>query len=337
MAKEEFSVKLNSPSLRVGVVGLGLIGRKRLLALPRECILVGVHDSNHELAEKVSVEFSVPNFPKLSSLLDAIGPGGLAIIATPHNFLFSIAELALVRNSHVFIEKPGSIDAAQLEELILLAKARNCLIRIGYNHRFHPGVLKAKSVISSGHFGPVQFIRARYGHGGRKGYEREWRADRMQSGGGELIDQGSHLIDLAHYFVGDMNLEFSDTPTLYWNINVEDNAILYGNFVKGGKFLLHASWTEWKNLFSFEIFMKTAKIELSGLGGSYGQETFTLFEMPDGLGIPITSTEMFTPPDMSWNLEMQDVCNELLSGVWESASGDDALKVLQLIDQAYSK
>jgi len=326
---------MNPSSLRVGIVGLGLIGRKRLVALPSECVLVGVHDSKHEVAEEVAAAFSVPNFSIMSELLDSIGPGGLAIIATPHNFLFSIAENALMKNINVFIEKPGSMNATQLEKLLTLATERNCLIRIGYNHRFHPGVLKAKSIVSSNQFGAVQFIRARYGHGGRKGYELEWRADRILSGGGELIDQGSHLIDLAHYFAGDMILEFSDTPTLYWDIAVEDNAILYGTFTKGGKFLLHASWTEWKNIFSFEIFMKTAKIELSGLGGSYGQETFTLYEMPDGLGIPITSTEIFDSPDLSWGMEMQDTYNEWVLGTGQGASGNDALKVLQIIGQAY--
>jgi predicted dehydrogenase len=328
---------MNSPQLRVGIVGLGLIGRKRLLALPSECVLVGVHDSQFDVAEAVAAEFSITSFSKLSELLDSIGPGGLAIIATPHNFLFGIAENALFKNINVFIEKPGSINAGELEILITLAEARKCIIRIGYNHRFHPGVLKAKSIISSNSFGPVQFIRARYGHGGRKGYELEWRADRVLSGGGELIDQGSHLIDLSQYFVGDMFLEFSDIPTLYWDVDVEDNAILYGAFRRGGKFLLHASWTEWKNIFSFEIFMKTAKIELFGLGGSYGQETFTLYEMPGGLGVPITSTQVFPPADASWELEMQDTVNEIVFGTGQGASGLDALKVLQIIGQAYTK
>lgn len=323
--------------IRVGIVGLGNIGRKRLLALPTECLLVGVNDSKHEIAAEVSAKFSVPNFSKLPDLFDSIGPEGLTIIATPHNFLSDIAEIALEKNTNVFIEKPGSISAKQLEKLIYLARAKKRLIRIGYNHRFHPGVLKAKSIISSGRFGPIQLIRARYGHGGRKGYELEWRADKIQSGGGELIDQGSHLIDLVRFFGGEVSLEFSDTPTLYWNMNVEDNAILYGSIAQSGKFLLHASWTEWKNIFSFEIFMKTAKISLSGLGGSYGQETLTLYEMPGGLGIPITSSEIFAEPDISWSLEMQDVFNELVSGYGMGASGSDGLKVLQVIQQAYSK
>ena len=49
----------------------------------------------------------------------------------------------------------------------------------------------------------MMFLRGRYGHGGRKGYDREWRANPALSGGGELIDQGVHLIDLAGWFLGD--------------------------------------------------------------------------------------------------------------------------------------
>lgn len=328
---------MNLRPLRVGVVGLGLIGQKRLVALPADCILVGIHDAMIEVAKEISTKFCVPSFASFNKLLDSIGPGGLTIISTPHNFLFELAKCALEKKTHVLIEKPGAISADQLGQLINIARINKCLIRVGYNHRFHPGVLRAKSVVTSGQFGPVQFIRARYGHGGRRGYEHEWRADRKQSGGGELIDQGSHLIDLTRYLAGNLKLEFSDTPTLYWNMNVEDNAILYGSIESGGKFLLHASWTEWKNIFSFEIFMKSAKIELSGLGGSYGQEIFTLYEMPDGLGIPLTSSERFEMLDQSWNSEIQDVVHEIETHSGIGASGEDAMKILQIIEQAYSK
>ena len=131
------------------------------------------------------------------------------------------------------------------------------------------------------------FIRARYGHGGRVGYEREWRAQREVSGGGELIDQGIHLIDLTRFLAGDVDLAFGELRTTFWDMDVEDNAFLALRPHAGGFAWLHASWTEWKNLFSLEIMLERAKIEIAGLGGSYGPETLTLFEMLPEMGPPL--------------------------------------------------
>ena len=185
-------------------------------------------------------------------------------------------------------------------------------------------------------YGQVQFIRARYGHGGRLGYEKEWRANKEISGGGELIDQGSHLLDLTQFLAGKTTLLFSDTPKIYWDMEVEDNAILYGELENNGRFLLHASWTEWKNLFSFEIFLKTAKIEVSGLGGSYGDETIIIHHMESGLGIPIRKSEVFAGSDDSWKLELDDVVSAIQGNPTIGAAGSNALETLNKISMAYS-
>ena len=94
---------------------------------------------------------------------------------------------------------------AEIEDLMTLAGEEKVCVRVGYNHRFHPALQKARELVDAGALGPLMFIRARYGHGGRVGYDREWRADPNLSGGGELIDQGVHLIDLAGWFLGDFH------------------------------------------------------------------------------------------------------------------------------------
>src|ERR1019366_3344733 len=133
--------------------------------------------------------------------------------------------------------------------------------------------LKAREILDSGVGGPVMFVRARYGHGGRVGYEKEWRADPAISGGGELIDQGVHLIDLARWYLGE---EFTrvhgEVATLFWKMAVDDNAFMTLGTASGQIAQLHASCTEWKNLFSFEIYARSAKLHIEGLGGSYGTE-----------------------------------------------------------------
>src|SRR5207302_3632231 len=139
----------------------------------------------------------------------------------------------------------------ELDKLIALSRDSGLPVRVGYNHRYHPALLKARELVDDGAVGPLMFIRARYGHGGRPGYDREWRADPALSGGGELVDQGVHLIDLSRWFLGD---EFADVRgrvvTAYWDMKVDDNAFLTLTTRAGRIAHLHASCTEWKNLFS---------------------------------------------------------------------------------------
>ena len=96
---------------------------------------------------------------------------------------------------HVLIEKPGAVSTSQITELLQLAEGSKSCVRVGYNHRYHPAMQKAHELIAAGAIGPLMFIRGRYGHGGRVGYERNGAPNREISGGGELIDQGVHLID----------------------------------------------------------------------------------------------------------------------------------------------
>jgi predicted dehydrogenase len=143
------------------------------------------------------------------------------------------------------------------------------------------------------------FIRARYGHGGRVGYENEWRAQPAISGGGELIDQGSHLIDLSRWFLGDLTVDYAAVPTLFWRMQADDNCFLALRSGSGQIAWLHASWTEWKNTFSFEIFGRDGKLVVDGLGGSYGQERLTYYRMLPQMGPPETTTFDFPEQDQS--------------------------------------
>ena len=285
---------------------------------------------------KISQHYSTGSFTSVESLCEKVGVGGLLIVATNHQSLSKVAKIAIDKKINVLVEKPGAINAAELQKIVSAAKSENVELRVGYNHRFHPGILAAYQEVQSQKYGQVQFIRARYGHGGRLGYEKEWRANKEISGGGELIDQGSHLLDLTQFLAGKTTLLFSDTPKIYWDMEVEDNAILYGELENNGRFLLHASWTEWKNLFSFEIFLKTAKIEVSGLGGSYGDVTIIIHHMESGLGIPIRKSEVFAGSDDSWKLELDDVVSAIQGNPTIGAAGSNALETLNKISMAYS-
>jgi predicted dehydrogenase len=227
------------------------------------------------------------------------------IVSTPNGSLARVASLAIRAGKHVLVEKPAAISAIQINELIKLAGQSSSCVRVGYNHRYHPALRKARKLVDAGAIGPLMFIRGRYGHGGRLGYESEWRANPTISGGGELIDQGVHVIDLSSWFLGEFNCVKGHATTYFWDMPVEDNAFLSLQTAAGQTAWLHVSCTEWKNIFSLEIYGHAGKLHIEGLGGSYGVERLTYYSMGPELGPPDTTIWEFPGADSSWDLEMQ--------------------------------
>jgi predicted dehydrogenase len=222
-------------------------------------------------------------------------------IATTHDQLAPIAAEASAAGKHVLIEKPGARSAGELDAVAEAARRTGALVRIGFNHRYHRAFRRAREIFESGALGEMMFIRGRYGHGGRPGYDREWRAAPALSGGGELIDQGAHLIDLSRWFLGDFPSVRGRARTYFWDMPVEDNGFLLLETARGQVAFLHASWTEWKNLFSFEIAGRSGKLEISGLGGSYGTERLTWYKMSAEMGPPETTAWEYPMADDSWH------------------------------------
>ena len=322
--------------MRVHIAGAGLIGRKRADALSTGDQLVAVTDPvlsrAEQLAERSTTHPIATN--NIDAALATVEPGDTAIVATTHDQLIPAALPFAQAGCHILIEKPGARTPAEFAEL-MNAMHPDRTLGVGYNHRFHPAFLDLYLIARSEQFGPLRAIRARYGHGGREGYEKEWRADRELSGGGELLDQGSHLIDLTRFIAGDFGLRASDLATLYWDMKVEDNAWLLGELPGGGRSSLHASWTEWKNLFSFEVFFTTAKVEVSGLGGSYGPEQLIVSHMESGLGPPRVTTTQYAPGDGSWEREWVDFVDRVAGRGGIGASGADSSAVLTITEKVY--
>jgi predicted dehydrogenase len=217
------------------------------------------------------------------------------------------------------------------------ARNRGLTVRVGFNHRFHPGVQRLHQLLTERDGGPLLYVRARYGHGGRLGYEQEWRADPALSGGGELLDQGIHLIDLTRYLAGDVDLAFAELTSAFWPMPVEDNAFLCLRVRGGGTAWLHASWTEWKNLFSFELTQRDRKFEIAGLGGSYGVERLTLYEMRPTMGPPDTTAWEWPAGDDSWAVELADVIAAVNGAPGVAATIDDAIAALEIVEEAYQR
>jgi predicted dehydrogenase len=323
--------------MKLGIIGCGLIGRKRAAAaraLGHE--VVAVADVARDRAETLAAEFSAQVAPDWQAIATRADLHAVAV-ATPHDGLSAIAVFCLDRGKHVLLEKPAGRYHSEAMTVAEAAKRNNRRVKVGFNHRFHPGVARAKRLVADGALGPLYYIRGRYGHGGRIGYEQEWRCDRAISGGGELIDQGSHLIDLARWFLGELALDYAALPTFFWNTEVEDNCFLALRNSGGAMAWLHASWTEWKNTFSFEIAGRDGKLTVDGLGGTYGTERLTFHKMLAQLGPPETTIWEYPFPDTSWEAELQSFVVALDGKDSEIADIQDACAIFEIIGAAYRR
>ena len=325
---------MSDRALTVALVGCGLIGRKRVQALGGARLAACADIVGARAADLAATAPGCQSFSDWRDML-AKTDCDAVIVATLHDSLAQIAHGALNAGRHVLVEKPAAREASELEPLLPLARAKGLRVRVGFNHRYHRALLKARELVDAGALGELMFVRARYGHGGRLGYEREWRADRKLSGGGELIDQGPHLIDLARWFLGDFTTVQGFAQTYFWNMPVDDNAFMLLRTRERKAAMLHASWTEWKNMFSFEIYGKTGKIDINGLGGSYGTERITFYRMLPQMGPPETTAWEYPGSDDSWEREFAEFADDIRLKRASAPGLEDAIAVLRIVERIY--
>jgi predicted dehydrogenase len=319
------------------VIGCGLIGRKRVAALgpgPRLRFACDLDSARAADLARLAPGCEVTTDYRV--VMD--DPAVTAVIVSTLNASLAPIALAAVRaGKHVLVEKPGALNAAQLRTIATAAKETGARVRLGYNHRFHPALQKARALVDGGELGPLMFLRARYGHGGRRGYDREWRADPALAGGGELIDQGVHLIDLAGWFLGDFPTVDGHAATYFWDMKVDDNAFLSLRTGAGQTAWLHVSCTEWKNLFSFELYGRNAKIAIDGLGGSYGVERLAFYRMLPEMGPPETTIFEYPRGDDSWAAETRAFVEDIQLGREPTPGLAEGIRTLEIVETIYRR
>jgi len=329
--------------LQVGVVGCGLIGRRRAqVAVEAEnAQLVAVADIDAAAAKGVGEGTGAWSTTRWQEIVDdpAID---VVVVATPNKFLMPVSVAALQNGKHVLCEKPPGRNASETRQMAVAAQENDRVLKAGFNHRYHPAVWRAHELLEAGEIGEVMYGRAVYGHGGRPGYDQEWRATADLSGGGEMLDQGVHIVDLFRWFMGEFSTVLATAGTYYWSLGsfengrqLEDNAFAMLQTEQGQIAQLHTSWTQWKNRFSFEIFGQKGYFSIDGLGGSYGVETLTLGRRRPESGPPIIEEFVFKGPDDSWKLEWTDFSNAILNGGQPLSNGDDALRTMEVIGAFY--
>jgi len=322
--------------LNFAIVGCGRIGQKRARAVQASGHRIrALADVVKQRAEHLSIECpeAVPSTDWRCAVsrsdIDAVA------VATTNRWLAPVTLAAVRAGKHVIVEKPAGRSVNEIAEVARASAQAAVCVQVGFNHRYHPAVQKARETVDSGAIGSLFVVRGRYGHGGRVGYEKEWRGNPEISGGGELIDQGVHLIDLARWFLGDFTHIEGHVHTYFWKMPVDDNAFLSLRTAAGQTAWLHASSTEWKNLFSLEIYGRHGKLDIQGLGGTYGTERIAFYRMLPEMGPPETTVWEYPAEDQSWQLELADFERSVRGGKSFGPTLADAQAALEIVESIY--
>ena len=324
--------------LNIAIIGCGVIGQKRANIIKKysDQKIIAVADLNLSKAKQMGEEFGCDYFTDWKKILD-INEVDAVIISTTNNNLAKISLEFAKSKKHIFCEKPLGTNINEVENAVNAATTSKVFFKTGFTLRFHPGMQKIRLLVDDDKIGKILFIRCRYGITGRPGYEKEWRANKDMSGGGELIDQGVHVLDLIRWFLGDFSSVQGNIGTLFWDTTVEDNAFGILKSQHGQMASFHVSWSEWDNIFSFEIFGTEGYLRMEGLGGVYGQERviFGLKAPPDKWP-PEEKIFTFEHPEVCWSLEWENFVNTIQKNSELLGSGKDGLEVLKLVFKIYN-
>jgi len=323
--------------MRWGIIGAGLIGGKRAAAL--EALgetVVAVADVDAVRASGLAGKYGASSHADWKEVTRADGIDAV-VVATTHDWLSPISIDALLHGKHVLVEKPAGRNPEEVRAILDAEKKSGRIVCVGFNHRFHPALAKAREICASGEYGRLLYMRARHGHGGRPGYEKEWRFNPSLSGGGHFIDQGSHLIDLSRFFAGEeFALKYAMCRNYFWHAPVEDTALVLLESKGGVSATLFTSCVQWKNLFSFEIYLERAQMNIDGLGRSYGTETLTIYKMRPDMGPPDVETQRFEGEDESFKAETADFIAKINGKPSLCATAQDALASISIVAAAYA-
>ncbi len=331
---------MNTP-LKCGIVGYGYMGEIRRAVIerhPQSLQLIGICDTNDATRAKIS---GASTFSCVEDLLAA--KIDVLFVCTPNCFSPEICINAMDSGIHVFCEKPPGRNVADIKSIIAHEK-NGVKLMFGFNHRFHPGILKAKEIVDSRRLGRILNLRGLYGKSGGTSFKKSWRNNREISGGGILLDQGIHMLDLFSYFCGNFEEVKCFTSDNFWKFAVEDNAFVILQNLQGQSALCHSSSTFWKHTFRLDITLEEGSIGVEGLlskSGSYGREKLIVagrqFEdAASAVGNPCEEVTYFDR-DLSWDLEVEEFIRAVLEDKpVKVSSSADALHVMEIIALAYA-
>jgi predicted dehydrogenase len=329
-----------TPQLRCGIIGFGKMGKTRAHAIEQSgkgtvvavFDTVDVSDCGYTVAED---EDAIINNPEIDAVF----------VCTPNFRIVALCKAALAAGKHVFSEKPPAFNAAEVEEVRAVEAASGKKLMYGFNHRHHGSIKKMKEVIESGEMGKILWMRGRYGKEVDDEYFSGWRADPKLAGGGIMLDQGIHMLDLFLHFAGDFDEIHALVSNLFWKTEgLEDNvfAILRNNKT-GACASLHSTMTQWRYLFSLEVFLEKGAMVLNGLktsSGVYGDEDLAIKHNDDNReqGQFESEEHIIYHTDTSWVTEVEQFFDAIINDTTvRLGNSEDALLLMQAMDRIYEK
>ena len=323
--------------IRLGIIGYGRMGQTRheaIVELKRgELIAI----SEPQLEEQYKHLLNLSHDEIISNpQIDAI------IICTPNHLNKPLTIKALKAGKHVFCEKPPAFTAEEVEEIMKVEKISGKKLMYGFNHRHHDSIIRMKEMIEDGSFGNVLWMRGRYGKSVTDDYFNQWRSKKELAGGGILMDQGIHMLDLFLYLTGDFDVVKAEISNLYWNMNVEDNAFVILKDSKSGRVAsLHSTMSQWRHLFSLEIFLEKGYMVLNGMitsTMSYGEEVLSVAKNRSTSPAATWQDEVITKYNInnSWRYEMEHFFDAIEKNQPITiGNSEDAYKLMLIMDEIY--
>ncbi|GHU63257.1 oxidoreductase [Bacteroidia bacterium] len=324
---------------KIGIIGYGRMGKIRHQAIDE------VGDAEVIAISEPSIGSEFKTIPNLTQEEIIHHPEiDVIIVATPNFLNKELTIRSLNAGKHVFCEKPPCFTGPDMEEIILAEKNSGKKLMYGFNHRHHDSIIRMKEIVDNGEYGRILWMRGRYGKSVTSDYFNEWRAKKELAGGGILLDQGIHMLDLFLYLGGDFDKVKAEVSNLYWNLEVEDNAfVILKNSQNGMVANLHSTMSQWRHLFSLEIFLEKGYMVLNGLitsSMSYGEEVLTIAKnrttAPAATWKDEVKAQYLT--NNSWRYEMEHFINAVKNDTPVTIGNSaDALRLMTIIDKIYAQ
>ena len=327
--------------LKIGIAGYGIVGKRRHDVIKQNPAMHVAAVCDRKFNGQGKLDDGVSYYDNYKALLENEALDALIICMT-NDIAPEVTMAGLNSGLHVFCEKPPGRTVQDIKNVIKVeANHPNLKLMYGFNHRHHYSVKDALAVINSGEMGGLVNLRGVYGKSKVVTFNQDtWRTKKEIAGGGVLLDQGIHMVDLMRLFAGEFTQVYSFVSNSYWGYDVEDNAYALMKTDNGVVGMLHSSATEWRHRFSLDINLEKGSINLGGILSStksYGAETMTqVWANPDeDNGDPREQMTRYNN-DPSWSLEIAAFADAIRSGnpVLDGGS-TDALKTMELVYKIY--
>lgn len=332
-------VAMGTNKLKVGIAGYGVVGKRRRMFIDQNPHLVTVAVSDVTFAGEGVTQDGIRYFPNFVSLFTQ--DIDVLFVSLPNHLAAQATMAGLDRGLHVFCEKPPGRTVEDIRNVITVEKHHPQLkLKYGFNHRYHDSVIEAKRIIETGDYGRVVNIKGIYGKSSIISFSGGWRSERKYAGGGILLDQGIHMLDMIRYFAGDFEEVKSFVSNDYWHHDVEDNVYAIMRNDSGCVAMIHSTATQWQHRFRLEVTLQEALLELTGIlsgSKSYGEEKLKCVPRKDGSSVgSFAETTTSYLEDNSWRDEVNEFADVIVNNKQvESGTSTDALKVMELVFEVY--